>query len=258
MSAFDAPPGAGLRWLPLVVSAALVALALHAALESPWIGVALALLAGLVVAPLLAERRRTRQLLVSGNPDALLEAWARALERVPHRETMVPLIAATALAANGQTERARLALEQAARGEAWEAAREQRLFIETLLDAFEGERERAVGCADALVGLPLPPAGPLLRDRIRETRAATAALARAFAHRAQPGDSDLLKRAARRAPLLHWAMRYAAAVVHVDRGERDAARRLLAGAPAWPQDSAFASFHRELESHAAEPHASEP
>jgi hypothetical protein len=41
-------------------------------------------------------------------------------------------------------------------------------------------------------------------------------------------------------------MRYAHAVLLVDRGEKDEARALLAGAPPWPAASVFRSFHDEL------------
>jgi hypothetical protein len=41
-------------------------------------------------------------------------------------------------------------------------------------------------------------------------------------------------------------MRYAAAVACIDRHELTNARALLAGAPVWPEDSAFQAFHAEL------------
>ncbi len=240
------------RWLPLVASAALVALALHAAIDTPWLALVLAAIAAAIAVPALLERRRLRRLLTSGDADAVLAAWSRALDELPHRDTMAPLVAATALAANGQTERARTALARASRGRAWESAVEQRLFVETLLDAIEGQRERALSSGARLVRLPLPSAGPLLSSRVQEMRAAVAALARAFAHCTDPDDVALLERLAERAPLLHWALRYDAAVARIDRGERQAARRLLDGAPAWPADSAFSSFHAELSHHAAD------
>jgi hypothetical protein len=233
-------------WLPFVASAALVAFAIHLALRSPWFALLLGTIAALLVLPQLAARKRARKLLVSGNVEAVLSAWNGALDRVPHRETMAPLIAATALAANGMTERARAALARAAKGAAWEAALEHRLFVETLLDAFEGDREQAVIKARQLLELPLPPAGPFLKARIVMLRAAIGALARAFAHATLPGDIRALRAAARRNPLVHWPMRYAAAVACVDRRDLDRARELLAGAPAWPEDSAFQAFHGEL------------
>jgi len=233
-------------WLPFVTSAALVAFAINLALEMPWLALVFVALGGLVLAPQLVARRRARRLLVSGNVEAVLSAWDNAADRLPHRETMAPLIAATALAANGMIDRARAALTRAAKGAAWEAALEHRLFVETLLDAFEGERERAVTKARQLVDLPLPAAGPFLRARIVSLRAAIGALARAFAHAAEPGDLRMLRTAAHKNPLVHWAMRYAAAVVCIDRGEHGIAREVLADAPEWPVDSAFRAFHAEL------------
>ena len=51
---------------------------------------------------------------------------------------------------------------------------------------------------------------------------------------------------AKSSPLVHWAMRYARAVVMIDAGRQHEARALLAGAPPWPEQSAFRSFHDEL------------
>jgi hypothetical protein len=43
-----------------------------------------------------------------------------------------------------------------------------------------------------------------------------------------------------------WAMRYAAAVVAIDRGDTGKATRLVAGAPPWPEESIFRTFHLEI------------
>ena len=244
-----APPPLRLRllaWLPFVASAALVAVAIELALRAPLVALGLGSLAAISLVPSFLARRRVRRLLLSGDVDAVLGAWRAALDSVPHRETMAPLIAATALAANGMIDRARLELDRAARGEAWEAALEHRLFVETMLDAFEGERLQAVAKADKLRELPLPVVGPFVRDRVAVLRAAAGALARAFARRPGAGDIRVLELAARRNPLVHWAMHYAAAVASVDRGEPETARRLLRGAPSWPAESAFRDFHAEL------------
>jgi hypothetical protein len=235
-----------MAWLPFVATAALASFAIHLALRMPWLALFFAGSAVLVAIPQLAARKRARRLLVSGNVEAVLSAWHGALDRLPHRETMAPLIAATALAANGMTERARAALGRAAKGAAWEAALEHRLFVETLLDAFEGERDSALTKAQQLVALPLPAAGPFLEARIVTLRSAIGALARAFAHATRPGDIRVLRAAARRNPLVHWPMRYAAAVACIDRQELGKARQLLDGAPRWPEDSAFQAFHVEL------------
>jgi hypothetical protein len=163
---------------------------------------------------------------------------------------MAPLLQATAYASYGWVEAARRALDRAVKNEAWEAALEQRLFIETLLDAFEGDRGAAVRKAEALQVLPMPVAGPLARRRITKLRLGLAALARAFAHASAPGDASILRRAASASPLVHWAMRYAAAIVAVDAGQGGRVPGLLAGAPAWPATSAFHGYHDELLTHA--------
>ena len=246
----SAGPGPVRRWLTLIASAALVALAIQIALREPLIGVLLAGVALLVVLPQLRARRRMRRLLVSGDVEAVLAAWETALEAAPHKETLLPLVRATALAANGMVDRARDALSRAAVGPAWDAALEQRLFVETMLDAFEGERDRALSSAEQLSRLPLPSTGMFLSARIVQARNAIAALARAFAHQASRTDARVLIAAARKNPLIHWPLRYAAAVVCIDHDAPAEARRLLEGAPEWPEGSAFRSFHEELSRHA--------
>jgi hypothetical protein len=183
--------------------------------------------------------------LRSGDVDAVLSVWQSSVERVPHPETMAPLITATALAAHGLADRAHRALSLAHRGPAWEAALEQRLVLETLLSVFDGELDRAIESSSALERLPLPPS-PFLRGRVAALRDAMAAFARAFAHRSASRDLSILKAAARANPLVHWAMRYAAAVASIDRGDSAGAARLLAGAPSWPAESVFATFHQEI------------
>ncbi len=233
-------------WIPFVASAALAALGIHLALRAPLLALGFGLLALVVFIPQLLARRRVKRMLLSGDVDSVLGAWRTALDTVPHRETMAPLITATALAANGMVDRARAELARAAKGAAWEAALEHRLFVETLLDAFEGHRQEAVAKAELLSALPLPAVGPFVRDRVTTLRAAAGALARAFARKPRTGDLAMLESAARRNPLVHWAMRYAAAVSYVDRGDAGRARRLIAEAPSWPAESAFHDFHAEL------------
>jgi hypothetical protein len=46
-------------------------------------------------------------------------------------------------------------------------------------------------------------------------------------------------------------MRYAAAVVALDAGRARDVGALLAGAPAWPAESAFQAYHDELLAHAS-------
>ena len=234
------------QWLFFVVSAAFVALGVHFGLERPWFGAAMLILLGLALLKRTSERRRARRLLTSGNVAIVLEAWHDALKRVPHAETMRPLVVATLLAAHGMVDKARVVLGRAKRGHAWEAALEHRLVVETLIDAFEGERERAVGHAQRLAELPMLPANPWMHERIKGLRRAVLAFAKSFAHESEPTDILALQRAAGANPLVHWPMRYAAAVAYLDHGQPEKAEELLVGAPDWPEESVFHHFHREL------------
>jgi len=234
------------RVIVFVGSAALAAIGLRLAWREP---VVVAVVLGAACALLgyrWAARRKLIRVLRSGDVRALLERWTPALRRVPHPATMAPLMTATAFAACGWVARARAALATAERGPAWEAAIEHRLFLATLLDAFEGDRDAALEHAQRLERLPTPRTRRVLRDRILMLRAAASALARAFAHQSRPGDRELLERAGEISPLVYWAMRYAAAVVAIDEGDLGRVRRLLADAPAWPEESTFRAFHAEI------------
>jgi hypothetical protein len=212
---------------------------------------AIALIVVAFIVPSWLARRRMKRLLISGDVPRILGSWSSALHRVTHPETMAPLMTATAYAAYGFIDHARTALERAARGPAWDAAVEQRLFVEALLDVYEGERLRAMTKASELEQLPLPDSSFWMRRKISLLRRGVGALARAFAHRTKPEDEQVLRDAASSSPLVYWAMRYAEAVVLVDNGRKDEARELLAGAPSWPKESAFRSFHDELVSQLA-------
>lgn len=209
--------------------------------------------AALLVAPAWLARRRMRALLLSGDIARILTAWQRSFRRVTHPETMAPLVTATAYAAYGFIDAARDALARAARGPAWESAVEQRLFVEALLDVYEGERTRAVSKAAELERLPLPDVGFWMRRKVARLRRGIGALARAFAHTSRVEDEALLRNVARSSPLVHWAMRYARVVFLVDAGRQREARVLLTDAPAWPEESAFRSFHDELVTAASSP-----
>ena len=235
-----------LAWMPFVLSAAAVALVIELSISRPLAGAVLGAFAAALAISELRVRRRVRRLLASGDIHAVLGVWEAALSRLPNRETMGPLFIATAFAANGMTERARRALARSVRGQAWDSAVEQRLFVETLLDAFEGERQRALERAEEIHCLPLPTASPFLRARVLLLRHALVALARAFARTSTPDDARLLERAAHKSPLVHWAMRYAAAIAHIDHREPERARALIASAPRWPEESAFHFFHEEI------------
>ncbi len=231
--------------LPLAIAALSALLAAHTLGRDPR-GLLLFALSGILLLPAIIGRLRMRKLLRSGDVERLIGTWKASIERVPHSETIAPLLRATAYASYGWLEAARRALSRAVKGPAWDAAIEQRLFVETLLDTFEGERETAMQKAEALQALPVPPAGVWARRRIVLLRRGLAALARAFAHVSREGDVQVLAKAAAASPLVHWAMRYAGAVVAVDRGRSRDALRLLVDAPRWPAESAFQLFHEEL------------
>ena len=243
----DNPRGPGVpQTLAFAVSAAGAAAILRFTWHRP--GIAAAMLGGALVFALSRwlARWRLRRALRSGDVRSVLDRWSPSLDRVPDPATMGPLMTATAFAAYGWVEKARAALASAERGPAWDAALEHRLFLEALLLTFEGDRDGALEQAGRLGRLPLPAAAPLLRDRVRMLRGAVLALARAFAHRSEPGDRALLERASDTSPLVFWAMRYAAAVVAIDEREWESARRLVEGAPSWPTESTFRAFHDEI------------
>jgi hypothetical protein len=235
-----------LRVLPLVVSFVCAALIAQMAWKDPRYLVPCAAILAVSVLPRLLARWRTRRLLLSGDVERVLGSWKGTVERVAYPETMAPLMVATAYASYGWIEAARRALTRAVKGPAWEAAVEQRLFVEALLDTFEGDNAVAAEKAAALEALPVPPVGWLGRKRVTLLRRALGALVRAFSHASREDDVALLKKAAGMSPLVHWAMSYAAAIAAVDQGDAKRASGLLAGAPAWPADSAFRSFHEEL------------
>jgi len=239
-----------IRWVAFVASAALVAAGLRFALHEPIVAAAVACILLAAWLGRWLSRRRLRRVLRSGDVIAVLRSWAGALDKLPYPATMAPLMAATAFAACGWIDKARAALAAAERGPVWEAALEHRLFLDTLLLTFEGDRDAALDQARRLVRLPLPRSTGVLRDRVLALRSAALALARAFAHQSEPGDDELLERASENSPLVFWAMRYAAAVVAIDRGDNGKATRLLAGAPPWPEESIFRAFHLEIEERA--------
>jgi hypothetical protein len=232
--------------LPVLISVLCALLALQMAWRDPRYLLAFFAIVVLAVIPPLLARRRMRSLLVSGDVKRVLGTWESSIERIMYPETMAPLMAATAYASYGWIDAARGALKRAVKGPAWDAALEQRLFVETLLDTFEGERQTAMLKAEALERLPLPDAGPLARRKVALLRRGLGALVRAFAHESRREDQRVLETAASVSPLIHWAMRYAGAVVAIDRGRSQRARELLAGAPMWPKESAFRVFHEEL------------
>lgn len=237
----------------LIASAAIVAFAVHVGRTSPGLGMLLLVLFALTQLPGLLRQVRLRRLLRSGDLAAVLEAYHPTLARLPNPETLGPLMVAAALAAHGMVGRAQRALDRAVRGEAWEAALEHRWFIETLMEAFDGDRSLALDKAESLEKLPLPAASASLQRRVAALRAALTALARAFARRSRADDAELLEAAAESTPLVHWAMRYGAVVAYLERGDQSRAKELLNGAPQWPADSSFRAFQEELTGLATQP-----
>ena len=240
-------PRAPLGLVPVLVSGVCALLLLRMAWTDPRYYLPFFAIVLLTMAPLWLARWRMRRLLASGDIAAILGAWRRSIDRVMYPETMGPIMVATAYASHGLSEAARTQLDRAAKGPAWEAAREQRLFIETLVETFEGNQTASLVKASELQMLPLPRAGMLVRRRVAALREGVAALARAFAHLSAPGDDHRMKRAESASPVVHWAMRYARAIVAIDSGRPNDARDLLLGAPEWPRESAFSSFQRELD-----------
>jgi hypothetical protein len=240
------------RVLFLVATALVAAVVVHFAIRSLWVALGICVAVTVWVALRIHVRRRAKKLLTSGKPEEVLEAWYDALSTMPHSDTTIPLLRATALAATGMTDPARQALARAERGTGWDAAEEHRLILETMLNAFDGDRELALEKARTLAALPVPRVAPEVRGRIALLREAMSALARAFAHTSEARDLVVLHEAAERHALIHWPLRYAAAVVCIDHGDKPQARKLLEGAPAWPAESSFTSFHAELAQHAAE------
>lgn len=227
------------------LSALACAAAANLVVSHPALGALLVFFGALVAVPQWVARERLRRLLASGRVADILEIWSRAVEDSPHARTAGPLARATALAAHGLTERARRALSRAERGHAWDSAIDQRLFIETLIDTFEGDRQRAQHKAQALAGLPLP-TSPWARQRAVALRQAAGALTRAFARCPKAGDSQKLRVGGRQHPLVFWATSYALAIIRIDEGKRKEALSLIAAAPAWPEGSAFRHFQLEL------------
>lgn len=234
-----------------ITSALLVAIAARLAYDDRRFIVPCVLAFVVALVPAYFARRRIRRILMSGDVEQVLGTWRPTMARVTFPETMTPLMMATAYASCGWLEAARTALERARKGPAWDAALEQRLFVETLLDTFEGDRNGALEKAESLENLPVPrAAGRFARARIMRLRKAMHAFARAFAHQAGAGDLKALRRASKSSPLIHWATRYAAAVIAIDRGNRDAALALIEDAPTWPSESAFRIFDQELRARA--------
>jgi hypothetical protein len=233
--------------MAFVVSAALAALALRVTWEEPRAGIGILFFIGIGVGSRVWARRRIERTMRSGDLNAVLRRWGSAVETVPHPETMGPLMLATAFAAHGWVDHAREHLVRAVRGPAWEAALEHRLFLDTLLFTFEGESTQARRAVLRLERLPLPVTEATMAEQIKSLRRALAALQRAFAREADGGDTELMLEVGARSPLVHWPMRYGAAINLVHAGEASEALQLVSAAPAWPAQSYFRVFHEAIQ-----------
>lgn len=238
--------GRALARLPLMASAALVAVAVVLAPDHPLVAVLLLLAASGAFLPAAVARVRFRRLLLSGDAPRVIATWRRSLRGTPQAEAAEPMMSALLFAAYGWVDEARAHLHRARFKPEARLAREHLLVVETLVEAFDGDRAHAMETAHAIATLPIPNVGVRLQRRVVLLRAAVGALARAFAHRACKGDLEVLEHMAQTSPLVSWAMRYAAAIVAIDDNQPARARALIAGAPDWPEQSAFKSFHAEL------------
>ena len=230
-------------------SAALAAAILRASWRYPALGIAVVALIAAYFVWRWWSHRRLVVTLRRGDVASAIHQWADSLESIPNPETMAPLMTATALAAFGRVEEARNTLAAAARGPAWEAALEHRLFVDVLMTTFEGDSQQAKSLAGRLSELPMPDS-PDLKQRVVSLREATLALTRAFSHESEPGDLARLEAASASSPLVHWAMRYGAAIVAIDVGDRTKANALLSGAPDWPKESLFQELPPRAHRHA--------
>lgn len=238
-------------YLPFVLSALWAAVVIRLIARDPRYAIPIGVVALIWIVPLAISRLRQKRMLLRGNVPEVLETWAPVLATTPFPETLQPLLIATAYAANGWVEQAREAARRARKGDAWVAAEEQRRIVDTLLESFDGDRERAVQLSSTFNDAPLPPVGIFLRRRIAALRAGLGALARAFNRTHDKGDRRLLMAAAKSSPLFHWAFSYAAAIVAIDESDTNAARKAIHGAPNWPSTSVFHDFHNELEAQIA-------
>ncbi len=241
-----------LTWGPVLVSSAAVALAVHVSAQNPVYAAILVALSLSAFLPSILARRRFRRLLRSGDPARISALWRRVPDETGAARAAEALMNAVTYAACGWVDEARAQLRQSGWDRVLDPTGEHRLFVETLLEAFDGDRSLALQHAARVAALPMPKVGGRLQRRVMALRVSLGALARAFAHVSVAGDLEILEQAARSSPLVTWAMRYAAAIVSVDRNEPVRALAMLNGAPAWPPQSAFQAFHRELMLHIAQ------
>ena len=230
----------------LPATAAILALA-WMALVNAWLLI-IPILLGIAanVYPRWKARERLHEIIDRGDVRALLRAWRGSVPTMTHAETAIPLMIATAYAAFGWVDEARRARAHIIPGLAHEVSREQLEFIDVLLEVYEGDRDAARHRAESLAKMPVESGGRAASARVLAVRRGLLAITRAFVHQATAEDARALIDVRIPVPILIWPLRYAEAIVAVDGGNLDLARTLLASAPAWPENSVFCTFHREL------------
>lgn len=237
--------GRALGLVRFIASAAAVAYSIRLVLAGRWVLASTFVLLALplLVVPEFLERRRRRAVYRSGNVAEIVETALMEMGESDNQQ--IALQRALALAALGVTGPARIALQTWSHRNPSDEEYERLLVVEVLIEAFDGEHTGAYRRAVALSSLPRPDTRAADR-RSSAVRECMNAIVRAFDGRAEPGDLDRLLRGPEVLPVLHWVTRYAAAAVCSQRGAQDAVAALLAGAPIWPEESAFALLHRDL------------
>ncbi len=235
----------GARVVLFVGSAVVVAAVARGAWAHPAVGATAAATVAIALGLRWWAQSRVVRALKAGDVDTVLEHWSSMGPRLPDAATTLPIMQATALAAVGRLGDARDALAAAQRGPAWDAALEHRLVVDVLLAVFDGDVDEGRAVAARLHRFPLPE-NETTRSKLELLRDAMTTLARVFAHQGASGDAVRLERAADESPLVHWAMRYGAAIAAIDAGDLAHAQRLVAAAPQWPAESAFSRFQAEI------------
>src|SRR3984957_13016603 len=94
-------PSRAFVFLPIAVAALSAVLAAQMIARDPRFAVPLLGFAALLFTPALLGRWRMKRLLLSGDVERVIGTWEGSIERVAHRETMGPLLQATAHASYG-------------------------------------------------------------------------------------------------------------------------------------------------------------
>jgi hypothetical protein len=235
------PTRRSVHWAWLILSAGVVAAAIQQFWRESWFWLLPFVLVGYFWVPPLLAKYSLRRLVLRGDVQSLLASWDHRFESREAEATVRPLLRATVLAAHGWAVRAEQVLDLAQKGRLWDQSLEHRLMLASLLACLNGDNEHSLALAECLEQLPLPRTSSG-RKRAVTLRRGTLAMARAYAHQSQQDDVRWMQRCARVNPLLTWPMRYAEALVRIDRGELNRARSLLANVPNWPTTSRFHAF----------------